>query len=112
MDRTSAAPLTPSVRAPHGSTHIDAPTDSVRTTSPSLRDALLRTRRTSQPPRLPTGLRRLSRGDLVAFAALVTLVIVLPALYVSAERVVYSSDYSGFQDAAVNTALELSLIHI
>jgi hypothetical protein len=56
---------------------------------------------------LSTGLRRLRRGDLTAFALLVILVVVLPMLYVSAERVVYSSDYSGFQDAAVSTALEL-----
>jgi hypothetical protein len=54
-----------------------------------------------------TGLRRLTRGDLAALLALVSLAVALPALYVSAERAVYSSDYSGFQQAAVSTALEL-----
>ena len=50
---------------------------------------------------------RLRRTDVAAFAVLLALTVTLPALYVSAERVVYSSDYAGFQDAAVNTALEL-----
>ncbi|HKH93050.1 MAG TPA: hypothetical protein VKA54_14685 [Gemmatimonadaceae bacterium] len=52
-------------------------------------------------------LRRLSRADLAALLALVALAIALPALYVSSERVVYASDLSGFQQAAVSTALEL-----
>ncbi len=50
---------------------------------------------------------RLRRTDVAAFAVLLALTVTLPALYVSAERVVYSSDYAGFQDSAVNTALEL-----
>jgi hypothetical protein len=54
-----------------------------------------------------TDWRRLSRVDLAALLALVTLVVALPWLYVTAERAVYSSDLSGFQHAAVRTALEL-----
>ena len=55
----------------------------------------------------PTTTRRLRPADLAALIALVALVVALPAAYVSAERVVYSSDFAGFQQAAVRTALEL-----
>ena len=43
----------------------------------------------------------------MALVALVALAVALSAVYVSAERVVYASDLSGFQQAAVSTALEL-----
>jgi hypothetical protein len=62
------------------------------------------TANTSPTRRALLGVRR---ADLAALTALLALTVTLPALYVAAERVVYSSDYAGFHNAAVDTALEL-----
>ena len=51
--------------------------------------------------------RRLRRTDLAALAVLVAVLIALPIWYVSRERAVYASDYSGYYYSTVNTALEL-----
>jgi hypothetical protein len=50
--------------------------------------------------------RPLRRSDLLALAMLVGLMVLLPIWYVTSERAIYISDYAGFQDAAIDLALE------
>jgi hypothetical protein len=51
--------------------------------------------------------RGLRRGDLLALAVLAAVLIALPVWYVSRERAVYASDYSGYYYSTISTALEL-----
>src|SRR4051794_31317806 len=56
---------------------------------------------------LSAGESRFSRrSDLLPLVALVAVIVLLPVWYVSSERAIYISDYAGFQDAAIDLALE------
>ena len=57
-------------------------------------------------PLSPGEPRHPRRSDLLALTVLIALMVLLPMWYVSSERAIYISDYAGFQDAAIDLALE------